>query len=220
MYYHVTVYRYDGLNFLKGSCVVCGAGSVYDVLTKNHFRLSNYVSAMEKLESGNIHFVFINGVNVDGRGILVKVEPWRTWYGLLSDEFEWERCEKIPKPMTRHNSMFDAVERVIFNDPATIVFWDDGSKTTVKCMKGDIYSPETGLAMCICKKVLGDDYHRLFRTFVPKSYEPSIDAANAFRDFAVTDGDAEFQNMIDQLWEFYRKKLNDEDYKKFMEGEK
>lgn len=44
------------------------------------------------------------------------------------------------------------IEKVIFNKPATIVFWDDETKTIVKCSNEDTYSKETGLAMCICKK--------------------------------------------------------------------
>ena len=50
------------------------------------------------------------------------------------------------------------IKKVIFNDPATIVMWDDGSKTIVKCQKetGDVYSKETGLAMAIAKKALGN----------------------------------------------------------------
>ena len=49
-----------------------------------------------------------------------------------------------------------AIKNVIFNEPATIVFWEDGSKTVVKCQDGDIYDPEKGLAMAISKKALGN----------------------------------------------------------------
>ena len=52
----------------------------------------------------------------------------------------------------------DHIKDVIFNDPATIVFWIDGSKTVVKCQKGETFDPEKGLAMAISKKVLGNDY--------------------------------------------------------------
>lgn len=60
------------------------------------------------------------------------------------------------------------IKRVIFNDPATIVLWEDGTKTVVKCMEGDTYSEEIGLAMCICKKALGDKFHRTFSKWVFK----------------------------------------------------
>lgn len=48
------------------------------------------------------------------------------------------------------------IKNVIFNDPATIVYWADGTKTVVKCQRGDTYSKETGLAMAITKKVYGN----------------------------------------------------------------
>lgn len=49
------------------------------------------------------------------------------------------------------------IEKVIFNDPATIVFWADGTKTVVKCDEEDIYDEQTGLLMCIAKKVFGNN---------------------------------------------------------------
>jgi len=42
--------------------------------------------------------------------------------------------------------------KVIFNPPATIVIWEDGTKTVVKCMEGDTYDAEKGLALCYMKK--------------------------------------------------------------------
>ena len=57
---------------------------------------------------------------------------------------------------------------VIFNAPATIVLWRDGSKTVVKCMDGEEFNPEVGLAMCFCKAVMGDDYKRWFKDSLKK----------------------------------------------------
>lgn len=48
------------------------------------------------------------------------------------------------------------IKNVIFNNPATIVFWDDGSKTVVKANGDDAFRPEVGLAMAISKKALGN----------------------------------------------------------------
>lgn len=48
------------------------------------------------------------------------------------------------------------IENVIFNDPATVVFWNDGTKTVVKCGSIDNFDPEKGLAMAIAKKALGN----------------------------------------------------------------
>ncbi len=55
------------------------------------------------------------------------------------------------------NIPFDMMyEKVIFNEPATIVIWKDGSKIVVKCQKNDEYDPEKGLALCFMKKALGN----------------------------------------------------------------
>lgn len=54
------------------------------------------------------------------------------------------------------------IKDVKFSGPATIVFWTDGTKTVVKCRKGDKFDSEKGIAMACAKKLLGneDGYHR------------------------------------------------------------
>lgn len=49
-----------------------------------------------------------------------------------------------------------AIKRVIFNPPATIVYWSDCTKTVVKCNINDIFDPEKGLAMAIAKRCVGN----------------------------------------------------------------
>lgn len=68
------------------------------------------------------------------------------------------------------------IKNVIFNDPATIVFWYDGTKTVVKCQPGDTFDPEKGLAMAICKKILGtngsqSNFNDFFKKWLPKEEE-------------------------------------------------
>ena len=61
------------------------------------------------------------------------------------------------------------IKDVIFNPPATIVLWADGTKTVVKCQEDkDEYYKEVGLAMCICKKVYGNkgNYNNVFKKFI------------------------------------------------------
>ena len=62
------------------------------------------------------------------------------------------------------------ITKVIFNDPATIVFWSSGEKTVVKCCENDVYDPEKGLAMAICKYVFGNGnyFHRVFKDWLPE----------------------------------------------------
>ena len=65
------------------------------------------------------------------------------------------------------------IEKVIYNDPATIVIWKNGDKTVVKCQPGDIYDPEKGLALCIMKRALGNkgNYNNTFRKWLPEKGE-------------------------------------------------
>lgn len=59
----------------------------------------------------------------------------------------------------------------IFNDPATICYWTDGTKTVVKCQEGDTYSPEAGLALCYMKKILGNtskDLNKELHKYIPE----------------------------------------------------
>lgn len=62
------------------------------------------------------------------------------------------------------------IKKVIYNDPATIVFWKDGTKTVVKACEDDEYDPEKGLAMAISKKALGNkgNYYETFKKALPK----------------------------------------------------
>lgn len=45
-----------------------------------------------------------------------------------------------------------SIKNVIFNPPATVVYWSDGTKTVVKCSVNDKFDPEKGLAMAIAKR--------------------------------------------------------------------
>lgn len=67
------------------------------------------------------------------------------------------------------------IERVIFNAPATVVMWADGTKTVVKAQKGEKYDPEKGLAMAISKKALGNGskYYDTFKKWVPEKKKPA-----------------------------------------------
>ena len=62
-----------------------------------------------------------------------------------------------------------SIKNVIFNDPATIVFWGDGTKTVVKA-ENEPFDPEKGLAMAIAKKSLGNkgDYYNEFKKWLPE----------------------------------------------------
>ena len=90
----------------------------------------------------------------------------RECYGAV----KWEPREVNMKQ--DHNRLPD-IKNVIFNDPATIVFWSDGTKTVVKVQNGDEYDEEKGLAMAISKKALGNkgNYCNEFKKWMPEEDE-------------------------------------------------
>lgn len=61
------------------------------------------------------------------------------------------------------------IDKVIFNDPATIVYWKDGTKTVVQA-RDEKFDPEKGLAMAISKKAMGNtrDYYIPFKKWLKK----------------------------------------------------
>ena len=91
---------------------------------------------------------------------------------IVEKEYPLYRIELVyKKPILHHiyanNNLFFSpseininnipeVKKVIFNDPATIIYWKDGTKTVVKCQNGDDFDPEKGFAMAFLKKCWGN----------------------------------------------------------------
>ena len=47
------------------------------------------------------------------------------------------------------------IRKIIFNPPATVVYWDDGTKTVVKCIEGQPYEKYAGFCAACMKKMFG-----------------------------------------------------------------
>ena len=81
-------------------------------------------------------------------------------------------------PTCNKTSKYPTIENVIFNPPATIVFWSDKTKTIVKCdYDYEYYDPEKGIAMAIAKKLMGDNkgnYYELFKHWRKKWDEQTV----------------------------------------------
>ena len=90
---------------------------------------------------------------------------YTTGYKNTSDKSKVKPFEAMPK-----------IEKVIFNPPATIVKWKDGSKTVVKCQDGDEFDWEKGLAMAYVKRAFNNErtYYGLF-----KKNEPWLNLPNS-----------------------------------------
>ena len=69
-------------------------------------------------------------------------------------------CDKVYVDNVKMN-LVPPIKNVIFNDPATIVYFEDGTKTVVKAMEGQAFAPDYGFMACLVKKAYGEDYHKL-----------------------------------------------------------
>lgn len=87
------------------------------------------------------------------------------------NEFETE----ANKPKTDPGYIVcSSITKVIFNGPATVVFWRDGSKTIVKCMDSDAFDIRTGLILCILKKRLTTKLYSYMNCFYVDGCHKSI----------------------------------------------
>lgn len=82
---------------------------------------------------------------------IVKVEPKK----VATPTFYSKRNETKFTPL-----YIPRIREVMFNDPATICWFEDNSKTVAIAGHGDKYDKETGLAICMLKRVLGNKEYR------------------------------------------------------------
>ena len=63
------------------------------------------------------------------------------------------------------------IKQVKYNGPATIIFWEDGTKTVAKCSPRDEFDPEKGFCIAYLKKLVGaDEVRALMHDWVPETY--------------------------------------------------
>lgn len=103
-----------------------------------------------------VHFLSDDGVVTDQFNMRVLSIRQEHECGLVERvTFEGLVKEKFGPRSYGATGLMDKAVKVIYNPPATIAIWADGSKTVVKCDKDDVYDPKYGLALCYMKKALG-----------------------------------------------------------------
>lgn len=58
------------------------------------------------------------------------------------------------------NNIKLGIKDVIYNPPATIVLWEDGTKTVSKCDKEDKFDKLTGFSLCVAKHYASNNQMR------------------------------------------------------------
>lgn len=117
----------------------------------NHYLDKFYIYFKRPCVSGaEIHIYSISGEGVK----MIEDELGRKIADYVSNDTICTYKTYIDLPAAKQTPTLS--KPPIFNPPATICYWTDGTKTVVKCQEGDPYSPEAGLALCYMKKILGN----------------------------------------------------------------
>jgi len=103
-----------------------------------------------------------------GAKIIHKKTDDGAWEAIIENWGEHPKKEAPKKPNPKYVPSFyepyttfatpkldPQPKKIIFNNPATIVFWNDGSKTVVKTMDTDTFDPERGYLQAYFEKTSG-----------------------------------------------------------------
>ena len=99
--------------------------------------------ATSKTQKGKFDSIDSSNINVDDYFTFVPKEA------VILKQYDPKKIFSIPK-----------VEKVLFRNPATIVWFSDGTKSVAICGYDDVYDKETGMAICLCKRMLGNKEYR------------------------------------------------------------
>ena len=119
-------------------------------------------------------FCNLNTGLVNATNAITSASSPRNYF--LSDSPIAKNVTNIDMLIARSKAAFYGVpetKKVIFNDPATIILWEDGTKTVVKAQDKDQFDKEKGLAMAIVKKALGNEgrYYEIFKKWLKEDGE-------------------------------------------------
>ena len=139
------------------------------------------IDSLNVLNGNLLEIVLINGYTMHfALGDIIQDDPY-SWH-IRCDIYDKVPCKRSRQSTERaeKNDIVKfgmcsvSIRKVIFNDPATVVLWSDGTKTVVKCGPEDTFDTEKGLAMAIVKKMAGNDnrFHKVFKQYTKKKKEP------------------------------------------------
>lgn len=129
-------------------------------------------NALHDGSKGRSVFIRDRWENARNRDLVLKDD---SLYCFIEDKNEWKKITSFEFDKTvKYSSIpygFMVINKVVFNDPATIVFWKDGSKTIVKCGENEPFDPEKGLVMAITKKAFGNqgNYYNQIKKWLPET---------------------------------------------------
>ena len=134
----------------------------------NYLRTFIDVSHRDHIGTGKYAVVWKETDSLTGAAVPILVDV-RTKIGPTCDSVI-DKYVAVDIAVTNdlHNRMSLTIKDVIFNPPATIIFWMDGTKTVVKDQGEVFYDPEKGMAMAVAKKAFGNqgNYYNQFAKYL------------------------------------------------------
>lgn len=205
---------------LRSLCNLYG----YAIIIKNH-AIEPYRTEIRIRKDTDLEYAHTVSMSIDPKGI--PDGPGQNLYDFADAVFkrlvneldkEIERDSKTPSQEVycrcsseanltpkEYNKMFvkkeyptyPEIKNVIFNPPATIVFWDDGTKTVVKAQNNEHFDPEKGLSMAIAKKHFGNKGHYFEEI---KKWTEKYTAAEVVKEHTFTCESANFDfNILNKM---------------------
>ena len=93
--------------------------------------------------------------------VTVRVDA-STIYGSTATNYYMEEFNRRPdmkKDTKTTKPKFVDVKRIIHSGPCTIVFWEDDTKTVVRCSENDIYDEYSAFCSALAIKLYGTNSH-------------------------------------------------------------
>lgn len=136
---------------------------------------------MSKINYGNSPI----GDHFDFFGLDLVVNSVETFVDYLNQDTNVQIDARVANKSRKYPTQVNPfnIKRVIFNGPATIVFWNDGTKTVVKCAEEEIYNKRTAIMWAIMKKAYGNSSR------VNKAFDELIEGDEASNDNTEDDFD-------------------------------
>lgn len=139
--------------------------------------MSNNEANMWPVRAVHVHPVGLQVLPMNDelrRLLFLPATPMRIEGGVDHEGFHKGWNAALRHVRERPDTILPSIERLIFNDPATIIYWSDGTKTVVKCQPGDTFSAETGLMAAMLKRFMGNDnsYNKVINHWLSTTPQP------------------------------------------------
>lgn len=169
----------------------------------------------------------------------IRVEVYKAVENGTAAPFSPAKAAGQVKPQQKPNDLFHYklpfLLRVIFDEDrkTTVVLWDDGDRTVVRCGEGETFDRYTGFMAAVCKKLFGGTTTaKKLMNFLDKDYQAKLkveaDAKEKEKRMAEEEErrkkaakrrDKEYDDRLRELVEYYlmkrdAKKIADEIMKK------